>query len=142
MENLKDIEEIYRKSLINKLENPSEWKEYTDIWSCSGSGYVRTFCFSEEDKLYFKVSVSKYYKNTVYINEDRQLGNEVLPFTKHTFELTFWDFKTKLLIKKLKYYIQHKKELEEIEEKKKVLKEYLPKDIIRSFKLNKIKRNI
>lgn len=141
MENLKDIEEIYRKTLINKLKNPAEWKTYTDLWLSSGD-YVKTFCFSEEEKIYFKVSIKEYDSDTVYINEDRILGNETLPFNKYSFKLSFWDFETKKLIKKLKYYLNHKKELEEIEEKKKMLKGYLPKNIIRSIKLSKIKRNI
>jgi hypothetical protein len=140
MENLKDIEEIYRKALISKLKNPSEWETYTDLWH-SGD-YVRTFCFSEEDKIYFKLSVTKYDNETIYINENRIFGNEILPVHKYSFKLTFFDFETKKLIKKLKYYLNHKKEIEEIEEKKKVLKEYLPKNIIRSIKLNKIKRHI
>jgi len=141
MENLKDIEEIYRKALIGKLKNPTEWETYTDLWLSSGD-YVRSFCFSEEDKVYFKLSVTKYDNETIYINENRIFGNETLPMNRYSFKLTFFDFETKRLIKKLKYYLKHKKELQEIEEKKKVLKQFLPKDIIRSIKLNKIKKQI
>ena len=141
MENLKDIEEIYRKALISKLKNPTQWEIYTDMWLSHGD-YVRTFCFSEEDKVYFKLSVTKYDTETIYINENRTFGNEVLPMNRHSFKLTFFDFETKRLIKKLKYYLKHKKEIDETEEKKKVLKQFLPKSIIRSFKLNKIKKQI
>ena len=141
MENLKDIEEIYRKALISKLKNPTEWKIITDL-SLSSGDYVKTFCFSEEDKVYFKVSVTKYDNETIYINENKVIGNVTLPINRYSFKLTFFDFDIKRLIKKLQFYFKHKKEIEEIEEKKKVLKEFLPKDIIRSIKLNKIKRQI
>jgi hypothetical protein len=141
MENLKDIEEIYRKALINKLKNSSEWIPYTDSWLSSGN-YMRTFCFSEENKIYFKLSITKYDNKTIYINEDRVFGNEKLPTNVYSFKLTFFDFKIKRLIKKLIYYLKQKKELEEIEEKKKTLKTFLPKDIICGFKINKIKNNL
>ena len=136
MENLKDIEGIYKKALINKLKHPEEWMPFKDMWLTNES-YVRTFCFSEEGKVYFKVSISKYDNKTIYINEDKTYGNDVLSVSRYSFKLTFFDFKIKKLIKKLSYYLKQKKELEEIE----ILKDFLPKEIVRSFKINKIKNH-
>jgi hypothetical protein len=142
MEKLKDIEDIYRKVLIEKLKHPEDWVQYKDAW-LSHFEYVRMYCFSEGEKVYFKVSKTR-KENFVYVCEDRTFVhvNETIPLTVYTIKISFLDFRIKMLLKNFRFYFKHKDEIDKIESDKKMLKDFLPKEMIRGFKINKIKRKI
>lgn len=140
MEKLKDLEEIYKKALIEKLKHPEKWVPFKDSF-ISLVDYMRIFCFSEENKLYFKVCKSPGVK-TIYICEDKVYSTETISLVRYSFDLTIFDFKINRLLKKFHYYFKHLSEEQEIESKVNTLKNFLPKEVIRGFKINKIKHKL
>lgn len=139
MEKLKDIEHIYKKVLIQKLKHPELWTEHIDFYKVIKTQYIRTYCFSKTDNVYFRIYKPGKVK-IIEVYEDRLLNHfgEIIPELVYIFKITFFDFKIKFLMKKLRYYFEYKNEIIEKDFDIEKLKKHIPKETIRTLKLNKI----
>ena len=141
-----EIDKIYKQVLVEKLKRPENWVIFKE--SIGLTLYYRINCFDDNES-YFKITVSNdnYDKYTIYVCNDVTVNlipnvMNILSNTLFHFKIKIFEFKIVSLINKLRKYHKNKKKREEREQNIKLKESLLPNSVLRSLKINKIKKSL
>jgi hypothetical protein len=125
----KDLRIEYRKILIKKLKNFNEWNKYRFEISKNSQIGLRFETYVPELELDFEI-----YKNIFSIK------NHYTSVNICSFRIGFFDFEIKYLVKKLKYYLNHRDEYTRIEYANETLRKLLGPKFERTQKLKTLNK--
>ena len=128
----REVEKVYIKLLRKSLEHPEKWNVFNEWYREYYSPDIN------DNEVYF-ITNSK-YDNEVkfYVYHHTVNGNKKI----HEIKISFWDFKTPRLLRKLYRFMPHKEEWTEAQKTTKTLKELLGIEFDRYAKLMKIKKKL
>ena len=128
----REVEKVYIKILRKSLEHPEKWSTY-DQWNKEYSSPD-----INDNEVYFITGDQYHYRSLFYVYRHIPNGNKKV----HEIKISFWDFKTPRLLRKLYRFMPNKAKWTVAQNTTKTLKELLGIEFDRYAKIMKIKKKI